>query len=437
VTVFWCERAWLAPGRTETAVAVTVDGSHISAVKAGAAPAVADVRLAGLTVPGFANCHSHAFHRALRGRTQRDRGSFWTWREAMYAVASALDPDRYHALALATYREMAAAGITAVGEFHYLHHRDGGRLYDDPNAMGQALVAAAREAGLRIALLDACYLSSGFGAEAEGVQRRFSDGSAAQWSARVTALSEELDDPHVVVGAAIHSVRAVPAAELATVAAALPDRPLHVHLSEQPAENAACLEAYGLTPTGLLAEHGLLDERLSVVHATHLTEADIGLLGAGAVNACLCPTTERDLADGVGPATELVASGARLTLGSDSQAVIDMSEEMRAVELDERLVTGHRGRWKAGQLLDAATAAGHASLGFDAGRIATGGWADLVTFDTGSVRTAGTGDGEETAVFAATAADITHVVASGRVVDLDRSAIGSELARAVEAVTSS
>jgi formiminoglutamate deiminase len=433
MTVYWCERAWLGPGQVAAAVAIGVEGTHIASVETGAEAVVGDVRLAGLTVPGFANCHSHAFHRALRARTQRDRGTFWTWRDTMYAVASALDPDRYYELALATYREMTAAGITAVGEFHYVHHREGGSPYDDANAMGLAVIAAARDAGLRIALLDACYLSSGFGAPPDGVQLRFSDGSAAAWAARVSTLS--VDDPHVVVGAAIHSVRAVPATDLKTVASALPDSPLHIHLSEQPAENTACIEAYGVTPTGLLAEHGVLDERLSAVHATHLTAADIALLGDARASACFCPTTERDLADGVGPATKLVSSGARLTLGSDSHAVVDMSEEMRAVELDERLVSGQRGHWSAGRLLEAATDTGHASLGFGAGRIEVGSWADLVTFDTESVHTAGTGAGEETVVFAATAADIRHVLASGRSVDLDRSAIGAQLSRAIDAVT--
>ncbi|HEX8781507.1 MAG TPA: formimidoylglutamate deiminase, partial [Nocardioides sp.] len=215
----------------------------------------APTRLPGLTVPGLANCHSHAFHRALRGRTQRERGTFWTWRDQMYAVAGRLDPDTYLALARATYREMVAAGITAVGEFHYLHHGPDGTPYDDPNAMGHALVQAAREAGLRITLLDTCYLSSGFGKPPEGVQVRYDDGSADAWAERVAALQ---DDDSTRVGAAIHSVRAVPRDQLPTVVAATRGRPLHAHVSEQPAENDACLAAYGLTPAALLAEAGAL-----------------------------------------------------------------------------------------------------------------------------------------------------------------------------------
>ncbi len=223
-------------------------------------------RLAGLTVPGLANCHSHAFHRALRGRTQRERGTFWTWREQMYAVAATLTPDSYFELARATYREMAAVGITSVGEFHYLHHGPGGTPYDDPNAMSDALVEAAREAGIRIALLDTCYLTAGIGRPPEGVQQRFSDGDADAWAARlsrraVTAATTRRengraasDGSAVRWGAAIHSVRAVPRDQMPTVAAWAEEHqaPLHVHLSEQVAENDACRAAYGATPTEVL-----------------------------------------------------------------------------------------------------------------------------------------------------------------------------------------
>ncbi len=198
-------------------------------------------RLPGLTVPGLANCHSHAFHRALRGRTQRGQGTFWTWREQMYAVAERLDPDSYLALATATFREMVAAGIACVGEFHYLHHQPDGTPYDDPNAMGQALLEAARTAGLRITLLDTCYLAAGIGRPVEGVQRRFSDGDVDGWSARVDALTPT---DGARIGAAYHSVRAVPRDQMR----ATTPSPLHIHLSEQVAENEQCLAAYGLSP---------------------------------------------------------------------------------------------------------------------------------------------------------------------------------------------
>ena len=323
-------------------------------------------RLAGLTIPGLANCHSHAFHRALRGRTQQERGTFWTWRERMYAVAERLDPDSYLALARATYREMVASGITAVGEFHYLHHQADGTPYDDPNAMGRALQQAAHDAGLRIRLLDTAYLSSGFGEPPEGVQRAVQ----RRHRRRVGRAGRRTSSD---AGAAIHSVRAVPDDQLRTIVEAGAGKPLHVHLSEQTAENDACVAAYGATPTQLLADHGVLGPLTSAVHATHLTDDDIGHLGATRTFACFCPTTERDLGDGIGPSRRLHDAGSPLTLGSDSHAVIDLFEEMRAVELDERLATRERGHWSAGELLRAATVDGHASLGYDdAGAIAVG-----------------------------------------------------------------
>ncbi len=386
-----------------------------------------------MTIPGLANCHSHAFHRALRGRTQRERGTFWTWREQMYAVAGRLDPDSYYLLARATYQEMVVGGITTVGEFHYLHHGPDGRPYDDPNEMGHALVRAAEDAGIRLVLLDTCYLAAGIGREPEGVQRRFSDGSAEAWATRVDALPSA---DQVRVGAAVHSVRAVPRDEIPVVAG-WADRhgaPLHVHLSEQVAENEQCRDAYGLTPTGLLAEAGALGERTTAVHATHLTDSDVALLGGAASYSCFCPTTERDLGDGIGPSPALAAAGSALTLGSDSHAVIDLFEEMRAVELDERLATQARGHWSAAELLAAATYDGHRSLGLDrVGSIAVGHAADLVTLDTASPRTAGTGADAATAVFAATAADVVHVVRDGRVVATadDRREVGVDLDRAI------
>jgi formiminoglutamate deiminase len=431
---YWCERAWLGGTEPVLGVLVGVEDGRFNTVRAGVARHEAGAgvaHLAGLTIPGMANCHSHAFHRAIRGRTQREHGTFWTWRTQMYALAERLDPDQYFVLARAVYREMAAAGITAVGEFHYLHHQSDGRPYAEPNAMGGALVAAAGEAGIRITLLDTCYLGAGIDSAPEGVQIRFSDGDAHTWASRAAALSPA---PHLRAGAAIHSVRAVPRDQLGTVALAADEHgwPLHVHVSEQRAENQACLAAYGRTPVELLDEAGALGARTSLVHATHLSLDDVDRIGRSRSYVCFCPTTERDLGDGVGPSGDLRQAGCALTLGSDSHAVVDLLEEMRAVEMDERLLTEERGHWSAAELLAAATSDGHASLGWpDAGRIEPGGIADLVTIDLDSVRTAGTGRSLESAVFAATAADITHVLAGGRVVDT--SGVGFELSAAVGA----
>ncbi len=435
------ERAVLADGVHDD-VLVTVADGRFTAVEAGGrldGPTDADdvVRLPGLAIPGLANCHSHAFHRALRGRTQQGRsggaGTFWTWREQMYDAARRLDPDTYYRLALATYREMLCAGITSVGEFHYLHHQPDGTPYDDPNAMGHALVAAALDAGIRIALLDTCYLAAGFGQPPEGVQARFSDGDAGRWAERRTSLADAYRDrPDVVVGAAVHSVRAVPAEQLPTIVEAAAGVPLHVHVSEQPAENDACIAAYGATPVQLLADHGVLGPLTTAVHATHLDEDDIGHLGSTRTHTCFCPTTERDLGDGIGPSVALREAGAPLTLGSDSHAVIDLFEEMRAVELDERLGSLARGHWRAADLLTAAAATGQASLGFaDAGAIAVGQRADLVCVDPTSARTAGTGAGVETAVYAAVAEDVLTVLVDG--VLHDTRAMRADAGRALDA----
>jgi formiminoglutamate deiminase len=412
VTAYWCELAWLGGDEPASGVAMEVEGDRLTAVTAGLRAAPADaVRLPGLTLPGLVNAHSHAFHRALRGRTQRSTGSFWTWREQMYALADLLDPDTYLALATATYAEMALAGITTVGEFHYLH--------DGSNTMGEALIEAAGRAGLRITLLDTCYLHGGIGRPREGVQCRFGDSSLEAWVARVG--NGDPASPTARIDAAIHSVRAVEPAEAEVVAAWAMARgaPLHAHVSEQPAENEACLAAYGRTPTEVLAAAGALSERFSAVHATHVTDGDIKLLGGSRSAVTLCPTTERDLADGIGPARALARAGARLNLGSDSHAVIDLFEEARAVELDERLATGERGHHTPAELLQAATAGGACALGWpDAGRLAGGALADFVTVSLDTPRTAGTAaaDALAAAVFAATAADVTHVVVGGRVV---------------------
>ncbi|GGX35938.1 formimidoylglutamate deiminase [Streptomyces chryseus] len=413
---YWLEHAWLDTF-VEPGVAVDVTDGRITAVRKDvtAPPPGAEV-LRGLTLPGLANAHSHAFHRALRSTVQVGSGTFWTWREVMYGVASRLTPDTYFDLARAVYAEMALAGVSAVGEFHYLHHAPGGTPYAEPNTMGEALIAAAADAGIRITLLDTAYLASGFGTPPTRHQQRFSDGTADAWAERASLLK---DSDHARIGAAIHSVRAVPADQLATVAAWAQTRmaPLHVHLSEQTAENDACLATHGCTPTRLLADHGVLGPRTTGVHNTHLTDEDIALLGGTSTGTCMCPTTERDLADGIGPATRLQKAGSTLSLGSDSHAVIDLLEEARAMELNERLRSRTRGHWTAASLLRAASADGHEALGWrDAGRIEAGAPADLTTIALDSVRTAGPLPrlGAETAVFAASACDVRHTIVAGR-----------------------
>jgi formiminoglutamate deiminase len=410
---YWCARAWLPTGLAAGVLVSCANDGTISAVDLVDQPPPGAEVLAGVVLPGFANAHSHAFHRALRGRTHGDGGTFWTWREAMYALAERLDPDSYLGLATAVFAEMALAGTTCVGEFHYVHHDRDGRRYATPNAMAEALREAARRAGIRLTLLDTCYLTGGIGRELAGTQRRFGDGSARQWADRHADLRP---DATTRIGAAIHSVRAVPADQFADVlAGAGPDQPLHVHLSEQPAENADCLAAYGCTPTRLLHDAGVLGPRTTAVHATHLTSEDIGLLGGAGTTACLCPSTEADLGDGLGPAGELARAGCPIALGTDQNALIDPLGEARSLEHGERLRTGRRGRFTPADLVTALTTAGHAALGWpEAGRIAPGAVADLVAIDPDTIRTAGALP--EQVVLAATAADVCTVVTSGAVV---------------------
>ncbi len=433
MTCWLAELAWLPDSGLHRNVLIEAEGDRFSAVTPEPERLPAEVtRLAGVTLPGLANAHSHAFHRALRGITQASRGTFWTWRERMYEVAGRLTPDSYLELATAVYAEMALAGISCVGEFHYLHHGPGGVPYADQNEMGRSLLQAAALAGVRISLLDTCYLSGGLGQDGSrlpltGAQLRFGDADGDAWAARVDALGADERgriSAAARLGAAIHSVRAVPPEQTRSVTAwsHRHGAPLHVHLSEQVAENRASLAAYRRTPAEVLYDCDALGPRTSVVHATHLSERDIGLLGESRCYACFCPTTEADLADGIGPAAGLAGAGCQLTLGSDSHAVIDLLEEARRVELGERLASQQRGHFTAAELARAATVHGHASLGWpEAGEIVPGALADLVTVSLDSPRTAGAAAASEleTVIFAGSAADVRHVVVGGRTVVAD------------------
>ena len=440
MTTFWCEHAVL-PSGSRPAVRVLVERGRIVEVIPGEPAQPGDVVLLGVVHPGFANAHSHAFHRALRGRTHGERGDFWSWRDEMYGLARRLDPDSYLDLARAVFAEMVLVGYTVVGEFHYLHHGPDGRPYDDPNAMGLALARAAHEAGIRLTLLDTVYLCGGLTDSGylplDEVQRRYADASVEAWAARVDELA---GDDRLRVGAAVHSVRAVPPEGLVDVAAATDRRaPLHVHLSEQPAENRACEAHHGCSPTALLEASGLLRPTTTAVHATHLSADDIGMLGDAGVTAAFCPTTERDLADGIGPARALADAGAHLAVGSDQHAVVDPFEEVRGLEMHERLAHLERGRFTASELLDAGTVNGYRSLGWpDGGRLAPGHVADLVSVRLDSPRTAGTAP--DRLLYSASAADVTDVVVGGvRIVEGGRHRLGDVgglLAGAIAAVRS-
>ena len=436
----WCEYAALPDG-VAAGITLTIADDRITAVEVASQPPDGAEQLRGLTMPGLVNGHSHAFHRALRGRTHAGAGDFWTWRKQMYSVANALTPESYHALAGATFAEMVLAGYTCVGEFHYVHHAPDGTPYGNPNAMGDALIAAAEDAGIRLTLLDTCYLRSAAGRPVLAEQARFSDGTADAWMQRVDTLS---DSDRFRVGAAVHSVRAVDAESIGAVAAYATRRemPLHAHVSEQVAENEQVFAEYQCTPTELLARQGALSQRFTAVHATHLQQIDIDLFAARGCTCCFCPTTERDLADGIGPSAALRQAGVALSIGSDQHAVIDPFEEMRGIEMDERLRSRRRGTHPSAELLMAGTANGARSLGWpDAGRIAPGCLADLTTVALDGVRLAGHPDAAvlDAVLFAATAGDVTRVMVAGETVVRDGAHrtidVAGELQRAVLAVT--
>ncbi len=412
MTDYWCEHAQL-PSGVQAGVRLTVEGERVTTVASHAKEQPGDVHLAGVVLPGFANAHSHVFHRALRGRTHGDGGNFWTWREHMYAVTARLTPDGYLDLARAVFAEMVTAGYTVVGEFHYLHHGPDGVPYDDPNAMGLAVIEAAREAGIRLTLLDTLYLNGGLTAAGHiplsEIQLRFGDGSVHEWAGRIAALR---DAPGVRIGAAAHSVRAVPKEQLAALAGVVGDRPVHVHVSEQLAENVAAQAFYGLTPTEILAETGLLQPTTTTVHSTHLVDTDLESMARSGATACLCPTTESDLADGIGPARAMHDRGVPLCIGSDQHAVIDPFVEVRGVEMGERLMSNERGRFALRDLAAIGSANGYRALGWEHGGVLVpGALADLVAVRLDSVRT--TGARPDQVVFAAGAGDVTDVVVAG------------------------
>ncbi|MBF4992568.1 formimidoylglutamate deiminase [Arthrobacter gandavensis] len=412
----WCERA-LRNGQLETGVRLSVDSEGIvAAVETGTRPRPEDLVLNGVVFPAASNAHSHAFHRVLRGRTHTGGAdSFWSWRQGMYQAAAALAPELYEELATPVYAEMVAAGYTSVAEFHYVHHRPDGSPYPG-HAMELALARAASAAGIRLTLLDTCYLAGGFNQPPGQDQLRFSDGSAGAWLDRLKDLRHtveaEFDPASISVGAALHSVRAVPEDALQAIASGLdPDLPLHIHVSEQPAENRDCLAATGFTPVQLLHRHGLLGPRTAAVHATHLTAEDIALLGSTGAAVVMCPSTEADLADGIGPAAALADAGARIALGSDQHAVIDPWLEMRGLEHGERLASGVRGRFTPTDLHRAASDAGAAAQGRRAPGFAPGRSCDLMAVDPRTARTAGADPAQ--LALAATAQDVTAVVVGG------------------------
>jgi formiminoglutamate deiminase len=373
-----------------------------------------------LTLPGLATVHSHAFQRALRGRTQRrsaDAATFWTWREQMFALAGRLDPEQVFNIARFAFVELAMSGVTAVGEFHYLHHDRDGRPYADRLALSEAVIQAAQAAGIRITLIRAAYLRAGYQQALTVAQQRFCDASVEQVLADVEALrARYAHDPMVQVAIAAHSLRAVALEQVAALAAyaRAQQMPLHMHVAEQRRELAECQGEYGTTPVELLARHGILDQRFVAIHATHLTTAEIAALGAARSYIGLCRTTERDLGDGTPETAALVQAGARLCFGVDSHASGDAFEEPRAAELDMRVRAEARHvAAEAPLLLDAATRSGYQAIGFG-----TAWHADAVWLDAEDASLAGASDQllADAVIFGATPRAVERVAVAGRVI---------------------
>jgi formiminoglutamate deiminase len=434
-TRYWCESAWVDGAVAHGVLLSADDTGTLTAVETGIDTAPSDAEaVSGFVLPGGVNAHSHAFHRMLRGRTHGDGGTFWTWREVMYSVAAKLDPQAYETVARAVFAEMLAGGYTSVGEFHYVHHAQDGTPYgterprgdasDDAglraHAMERALARAAASAGIRIRLLDTCYLTGGIDAELSAEQARFGDGTIDGYMDRHAGLIDTFADEFPVetpgesfvhVGAAIHSIRAVPAANLQRFTEL--SGAVHVHLSEQPAENEASQAAYGATPTEVLARSGVVDDRLSAVHATHLSKQDIAILAGAQSTIVMCPCTEADLADGIGPARELADAGAVISLGSDQHVVLDALRETQGLEAGERLRSGQRGRFSPAELITALTAGGARSLDLPVGSLEVGKACDFVALRTDSMRTMGSLD--EQIILTASASDVHLTVTGGRV----------------------
>ncbi|MDT5061427.1 MAG: hypothetical protein QOH63_1886 [Acidobacteriota bacterium] len=357
------------------------------------------VRLSGCAMlPGLVNAHSHAFQRVIRGRTERrtsDHDSFWTWREMMYSAATRLTPEDIRVASRMAFLEMALGGICAVGEFHYLHHAPDGVPYDDPNLTAKAVLEAARDAGIRIALLRVAYARSGYLTEPNARQKRFIEAEPETYLRNTESLHAELarhDSGVAWIGVAPHSVRAVPLDYLRAIisyAASKEAVPFHMHVAEQPAEVRACIEEYGRTPVEFLYSEGLLTQNFTGVHAIHIAPEEARLLAQARATVCACPTTERNLGDGIVPAEMLFTEGVRVALGTDSHTQIDLLEDARELEYHLRLQKLERAVLApaddaaqsslATRLFDCASLNGARSINAPSGKLEPGFPADFFT----------------------------------------------------------
>ena len=387
---------------TDAALLVDDDG-RVAAITKSDTPADTVIPLPGKALlPGFVNTHSHSFQRLIRGKSESRVTSgkdFWSWRGTMYHAAAHLTPQQVYDVARMAFLEMALAGTTTVGEFHYVHTTPSGQPYDDPNILSKQVIAAAQSIGIRIALLRTAYLRAGYQLPPDPGQARFYETSTA-FLANLETLVKEFPagSPQVSIGVAPHSLRAVPLDDLRDIAAWARNQrlPLHMHMSEQVAENEACLREYGNTPVALLRDAGLLGPDWTAIHATHTTTDEIAMIASEHATICACPTTERNLGDGIFAADRVMKSGVRVALGSDSQAQIDPLEDARELDyhlrlaLQQRAILDQIGKQSlAARLFDSATVNGARALAVPTGDLAPNSHADFFTIDRRDISIAG------------------------------------------------
>ncbi len=421
-------------------IAVDADG-WIAEVAADAPPAGAETH-AGIAVPGMPNLHSHAFQRGMAGLAERRgtmEGNFWGWRDVMYRFLSVLDPDDVAAIAAQAYVEMVESGFTAVAEFHYLHHAPDGIPYADPAEMAAAIGRAAAESGIGLTHLPVFY---GFGRFGGGPpdpgQRRFVNAPDA--FARLVGASRQAlrGLPDATVGIAPHSLRSVTAETLRAVVQAAGAVPIHIHVAEQRREVDECLAWSGCRPVDWLYDEVPVDRRWCLVHATHVTPAEVSRMAASGAVVGLCPITEANLGDGIFPLPPFLDAGGRIGVGSDSNVRIDVAEELRLLEYGQRLcdevrnvVAGAPGRSTGRALYDRSLAGGAQALGRRIGALAPGHRADIVLLDPGHPAMVGRSDDHwlDGWVFAADARAVRRVWIGGRALVADGRHVAREPVR--------
>jgi formiminoglutamate deiminase len=427
MTAYWFEAALLTDGWADR-VRLTVEGGRVATLASGVEPEAGDERH-GVALPGIGNLHSHAFQRGVAGMAERrgpgsDSDSFWTWRDIMYRFANQIRPDELEAIAALAYVEMIEAGFVQVGEFHYVHHDVDGTPFADVAEMGARLAAAASETGIGLTLLPVLYMAAGFGGvEPRPEQRRFVhdlDGYARLIEASRRAVSTV---SNAVVGVAPHSLRAVTPDGLSGAIAIGAGGPVHIHIAEQVGEVEDCLAFTGQRPVEWLLDHAPVDSRWSLIHATHVTAEEVDSLARSEAVAGLCPITEANLGDGIFPAANFAAKGGRFGVGSDSNVLIDMAQELRSLEYSQRLglrarnVLSSTTQPSTGRtLFDAAGRGGTQALGIGGFGLAPGARADFLTLNTAHPTLAGrSGDSRlDALVFADSRGMIDGVWCAGR-----------------------